>query len=134
VRACSKLEGTAVRGGHVRLLHHLLGEGLVELEPGAVAARAEDAPARRLELVDDSLGERSLGADHDQVNLVSVEPRAQEEALAGRERRGAGLAERAQACVRVLLHPELPEARGLRELPGEGMLAPAASDEEHVAG
>ncbi len=58
--------------GDAGLHHQLLGEGLRALDLGPAHRRAEDCQAPRLEPVDDTGDQRSLWADHGEVDVPGI--------------------------------------------------------------
>jgi hypothetical protein len=106
-----------------------LGELLAALKARREAARAEAGQAGRLERVDDAEHERSFGSDHGEADVLRTRERHEPGNVHGgdrdipalRFRRRAGVARRDQ---------DFADARRLRELPGERVLAAAAADDE----
>ena len=99
----------------------------------AALRRAEDAQARGAERVDDAGGQRRLGADDGELRRCSRCANATSSGIAGRR---ATLVSPGSRAV-----PALPgatntvrDARRLRELPRQRVLAAAAADDEDVHG
>jgi hypothetical protein len=65
-------EGLVARGRDAVALHEVLGEGLRALELRRGLRRAEDAQAARAEHVDHAGGQRRLGADDGQRDLLAA--------------------------------------------------------------
>ena len=90
---------------------------------------AEDAQSGRAERVDDAGGERRLGSDdRERDRLLRRERHEVGDRGAGNVRE-LGLARGAAVARR---HEHLRDARRLRDLPRERMLASAAADDEDV--
>jgi hypothetical protein len=95
----------------------------------ASRVRAEDPEPGRAERVDDAGGERRLGTDDRQRDLLLVRERDQVGDVRDRDvgkpglARGAGVARRDE---------HLRHARRLRDLPSERVLATAATDDQDV--
>ena len=108
--------------------HHLLGEGLAPLEPRRRGVGPEDRDARRPERIGDARHQRRLGAHHHQIR-----PR-----LAGERHHRLGAFRRHRAVLGQRGGARIPgradqrgELRALRQLPGERVLPPAASQDQH---
>ena len=124
-------EGAGVGGRHARGAHDLLGERLVPLELRTGARRPEDDAPRRVGELRRVVGrERRLGTDDDEADLLPLAPAGQSEHVA--DRLGAGRPEIEEPRVRAGLDPEPPEPAALAQLPGEGVLAAAGSEEEDM--
>ena len=114
-------------------LHEGLGEVLRAFELRRRLRRAEDAQAARAEHVDDAGGQRRLGADDGERDLLLLREVG---AAPSRSVIGDVLAARGSSAV-----PALPGAtktvctrRRLRQLPGQRVLAAAAADDEDFHG
>jgi hypothetical protein len=125
------VEDVELRGRHIGVAHQFLGEHLARLDLGRRLRGPEDAQALFLKGIDDAVGQRRLGADDGQayallfgetdehVGVVLVDRHV--DAVGG----GAGIAGRAKRLL---------DARRLRQLPHQGMLAPALADDQHTHG
>src|SRR6266545_7134449 len=120
-----------LRGRNARGAHHLLGEGLRTFDAGGLAAGAEDGDARIAEVVGDSVDERRLRPDDNQVDVeLACQPEQplsilRPDWMAVTDGRNPGIAGR-----RV----ELRELRAVAQLPREGVLTATRSDEKDLHG
>ena len=108
-----------------------LGEALRSLDPRPRSARPEHRDPVAAQHVGDPGDERRLGPDHDEVGGEAAREAEQALTVLGPDR----------VAVAELRDPGIPgrgversEARSLRELPRERMLAPARPDQEHLHG
>ena len=116
-------------GGHPGCGHDLFGEGLAALDPGGGGAGAKGGYASGHKGVDDPLGERVIRADHHEVDPLALGKIHQRLEVVQRE--GDVLAE--AACAGVAGHAEQPGKAGrTSDLPGQGVLAAARSDQQHM--
>ena len=104
-----------------------LREILRALELGGALRRAEDAKSGIAECIDDACGERSLGPDDGQRDMLGHRERDQLGEGGQRDVLAAGLVRgsRVAGCHEYFLH-----TRRLRELPGERVFASAGADDE----
>jgi len=121
-------EGGVGGGGDAVLGHQVLGEGLAPLDPRRRLARPEDLEAGGLEAVDDPQGERDLGADHGQVDLLGQGKVKQRVDLVGGDVHALGQLGDAGVARRAV--ERLDQGR-LGELPDQGVLAAAAADNQN---
>ena len=109
--------------------HDLLGEGLAALHAGGGLDGAEGGEAGLLEGVHDAEAERDLGADDGEVGAVLLRPGDEPGDVlggdrdVGGDRGGAGVSGGAE---------ELRGGVVLVQLPGDGVLAAAVSDDENL--
>ena len=109
--------------------HDLLGEGLAALHAGGGLDGAEGGEAGLLEGVHDAEAERDLGADDGEVGAVLLRPGDEPGDVlggdrdVGGDRGGAGVAGGAE---------KLRGGVVLVQLPGDGVLAAAVSDDENL--
>ena len=117
------------RGGHAGVAHQLLREGLRRFDARGGARRAEDGELLEAECIHESGGERRLGPNDREVGTLA-QREIEERAGVRRLHRGAA-AELRQP--RVARGGDDVEGRMTpRERPGEGVLAPAAADQQHL--
>ena len=118
-------------GGDVVLLEEVLEETLGALEPGSVLGRAEARDVGSDEGIGDAVDEGRLGTDHDEADIVvlaefddgCVVGFLDVHDLNAVLDDDAGVAGRAE---------ELATSGALLEAPAQGVLAPAAADDEDV--
>ncbi len=119
------------RRGDAVPLHEGLGIDLGAFDFRRAPARSDDAPARGLEHVGDAERERRLGADHGEIHILllrEIEKRIQ---ILGRDREVSALGFRGGARI-ARSQEHLGHAGAGGELPGDGVLAAAAADHEHL--
>ncbi len=117
-----------VGGGDVVLAHELLGERLGGLDHGRLLGGAEDLQVAAVELVDDAQRQRLLRPDHGQVDLLLLGEIGQLDDAGGLDvdQLGQLLHARVARGGEDLVH-----ALGLRDLPEQGMLAAAGTDDQY---
>ncbi len=106
---------------------HVLGEGLGAFDRRRGRARPEDRDARRTKHVGDSADERRLWPDHHEVDVERMGEGEETLRVLGANRMALGETRDARASRGGM---EIGQGRGLRELPGERVLAPARTDQE----
>ena len=118
-------------GGDVVLLEEVLEETLGALEPGSVLGRAEARDVSSDEGIGDAVDEGRLGTDHDEADIVVLAEFDDSGVVGVLDVHDlnvvldddAGVAGRAE---------ELATSGALLEAPAQGVLAPAAADDEDV--
>jgi hypothetical protein len=116
---------------HIGVPHQLLREDLAPFDLRRQLRRTEDAHALGLEHIDDAAAERILGADDGQADVLLLGEAEQIIEIVDIDRhidavlRGAAIARRAENAL---------HARRLRELPDQGVFAPAFTDDEDLHG
>ena len=133
---CGGIEGLAREGGVAcrrdAVAHQeLLGEPLAALEPGGEPARPEAGQSRGFKGVHDTRDQRTFRTDDREPGRF----RARERDESGDIRRGHGriAAFRLECRAGVARRDDhFGHARGLRELPGQRVLAAAAADDENL--
>src|SRR5947207_667380 len=112
---------------HALVAEQLLGEGLRALEARGGGRRAEGAEAGGGEAVDQAQGQRQLGADDGEIDVALLGEAQEPLHVVGGDRHALRLLGDAGVAGRTV---ERADAGALPELPHEGVLAPAAADDE----
>ena len=122
------VEGPEARARDPVPREELLGEDLRALQRGRGARWAEDRAAAGLEEIGQAEGERRFRANHRQIDALPIGEIGDRRDVVGPDGHALGDARDAGVARRRV---ERPEPGALRELPGEGVLAAAAADEEN---
>src|SRR5690606_10859627 len=110
-------------------LHEGLGEILGGFELRRRARRTEDLESARTEDVDDSLGQRRLGADDGEADLLALGERGEGQRVGNRDVARPGFARGAAVARR---DDDLLDPGRARQAPGQRVFAPARADHEDL--
>ena len=107
--------------------HEIFGETFRCFETRGRCSRTESTDTRSLQSVDQSAGERIIGADNDKVGFLLLRESDQAIEIGRFDRNifGKRCGPRVTGCAEQALYP-----RRLCDFPNEGMLAPASPDNE----
>ena len=118
-------EGSASRRGDVSPAHYFLGIGLGGLDAGGAGCGPEAGEAQRRQVVDEPGRERGFGPDHCEIDLVLAHRRRDAPVVAHRNGKVRADQGRAGIAGRTV------NGRRASEEPAEGVLAPAAADDQN---
>ena len=123
------VEHPELRGRHAVFVQQRFGERLAGFESGRGASGAEHPQPTRLEQIDDAQAERELGADDGQGDPFGFGERGQPVQIVGRQIDRLGMLRDAGVARRAI---HLRDVRALPELPDQGVLASAATDDQDL--
>ena len=118
-----------VGGRHVGMAQQVFAKDLAPLELGGVGTRAKDAQLGVGEGVDDAFGERQLGPDDRERDVVLRGELDQAGEVGGRDVDVLGVDRRARVSGG---DENALDARALRELPSQRVFASAVANHQHV--
>ena len=121
-------EDLAVGRGHTGAVHDVLGEGLAAFQTGTIGIRTEAGDAGLTHAVGDALGQGQFGTGHHQVDLFLAGQFHQAVQVSGVHRHVDGALTGRAAVAGG--HKNFTYPRALLELPHQGVLTPARTDNQ----